>query len=719
MATLENIRKRGPLVAAVIGIALLAFILGDLFNSGGGMFTGDRFRIAEVEGENIDYRDYEEQVQNRIELIKAQYGLQSLTEPQRDQIREQVWNEMIQNILLGNEYEETGISVSSDELFDLMQGRNVDPMVARDPAFANPQTGQFDPSRVVYFYKNMGGNDEQGKQIKDYMLNLEKRVSESRMIRKYLTLVDKGLYIPTPQVENEFKSRNYLVDFDYVGKMYTEIPDSSVNVSEEDLKAYYKEHKNDYEQKTSRDIVYVTFDVLPSAKDTAHTLDWVEKSIAEFKATEDDKQFINFNSDESFDPKHYKKGEISNAEIDSFLFAVEPGTIYGPYFEAGAYKLAKLIETKDLPDSLEAKHILIAINGQSIPDATKAKLVADSLKTVIENGVDFATVAKEYSADEQSLEEGGELGWVTEGQQVNRMPIDFFNELVDKNLNEIVVLEQNYGVHLMIKTAQGEKFNKVQVGILERKVVPSTETYKKTYARASKFAGENRKIEKFNESVTQEGLIKRSAPGLTENGTFIPGLESPRQLIRWAYDANVGDVSEVFELGKRYVVGSLINIKEEGIAPFNQVRGQIQTSVIKEKKAEVLLKQLSEAKSGDIASRAQKLNTEVKEAKNISFTSFQVPGMGFEPTVIANAVTSEKGKVTDPIKGESGVYIINVKIITPSMSTEGVDLNIDRNRLLQGLKQRIYPNQQFGTPGEIIRSLIETADIKDERAKFF
>jgi peptidyl-prolyl cis-trans isomerase D len=717
MATLENIRKRGPLVAAVIGFALLAFILGDLFNSGGGMFTGDRFRIAEVEGENIDYRDYEAQVQTTIENYKANYGMQSLTEAQRDQIRQMVWDNMVQNILLQNEYEATGVAVSSDELFDLMQGRNVDPMVARDPAFANPQTGQFDPSRVVYFYKNR--SQDQSGQTEAYLLNLEERVSENRMIRKYLTLVDKGLYIPTTQVEREFKSRNYLVDFDYVGKMYTEVPDSIVTITEEDLKAYYKEHKDDFEQETSRDIVYVTFDVLPSSKDTANTLDWVQKSKAEFKSTEDDQQFINFNSDESFDPKHYKQGDIANAEIDSFLFAAEPGAIYGPYFEGGAYKLAKLIEVKDLPDSLEAKHILIAINGQSIPDATKAKLVADSLKTVIENGVDFATVAKEYSADQLSMEEGGELGWVTEGQQVNRMPIDFFSELVDKNLNEIVVLEQNYGVHLMVKTGQGEKFKKVQVGILERKVVPSTETYKRTYANASKFAGENRKLDKFNEAVTKEGLIKRSAPGLTENGTFIPGLEAPRQLIRWAYNAKIGEVSEVFELGKRYVVGALTDIKDEGIAPLKQVENQVRLAVIKEKKAEVLMKQLNETKSADLTLWAQKLNKEVKEAKNISFTSFQVPGMGFEPTVIANAVTSEKGKISEPIKGESGVYVINVKIITPSMSTEGVDLNIDRNRLLSSLKQRIYPNPQFGGTGEVIRSLVEAADIQDERAKFY
>lgn len=720
MATLENIRKRGPLVAAVIGFALLAFILGDLFNSGGSLFSGDRYRVAEINGENIDYREYEQQVKNTIETYKNNMRVQSLSQAQRDQIREMVWNDMIQKILLQKEFEATGINVSSDELFDLMQGKNVDPMIARDPAFANPQTGQFDPSRVVYYYKNR--EQDQSGQTEAYLMSLENRVTENRMIRKYLNLVEKGLYVSNPQVERDFKSRNYLVDIDFIGKSYSTIPDSAVKVEESDLSAYYNAHKEDYKQKTSRDIVYVTFDVLPSAKDTASTLKWIKESINEFsgkETIEDNKQFISFNSDETFNPLHYKKGEISNAEVDSFIFSNEAGAIYGPYFEQGSYKLTKLIEFKEMPDSIEAKHIVIAINGQSIPDKTKAKLVADSLKTVIENGVDFATVAKEYSADQQSMEEGGELGWVTEGQRVNGMPIAPYDELIDKPSNEIIVLEQNYGYHLIVKTGEGEKFKKALVGTLSRQIVPSTETYKKKYAEASKFAGQNRKLNKFNETVTAEGLIKRAAPGLTENGTFIPGLETPRQLIRWAYNAKIGDVSEVFELGKRYVVGALTTIKEEGIAPLEQVKNQVRLAVIKEKKAEKLLAEMNSAKAASLAAWAQKMNVEVKEAKNLSFTSRSVAGLGFEPAVIAKAVTSEKGKVSEPIKGEGGVYAISVKIITPSMSTENIDLSVDKNRLAETLQRRIYPNPQFGGSGEVIRALQEAADIVDERSKFY
>ena len=389
MATLESIRKRGPLVAVVIGFSLLMFILGDFINKGNSLFSGDRMRIAKINSESINYQDYEQQVTQNIETYKQNYGAQSITEEQKDQIREMVWQNMIQKVLLEEQYKKLGIDVSSDELFDLIQGKSVDPMVSRERAFANPQTGTFDPTRVVYFYKNMD-QDKSGK-TKEYLLNLEKQVKSNRLVRKYLALVAKGLYIPKKLVETEFKDRNYLVDFDYVAKFYAELSDSSITVSKSDMEKYYDEHKKEYDQKNTRDIAYVTYDVVPSPKDSLSTITWINKIVADYKTTDDVKQFISFNSDNVYEPKHYKKGEITNTVVDSFLFSHEKGAVYGPYFENGSYKLAKLVESENLPDTIQAKHILIAINGKNIPDKERAKAVADSLKALLEKGGDFAS----------------------------------------------------------------------------------------------------------------------------------------------------------------------------------------------------------------------------------------------------------------------------------------------------------------------------------------
>ncbi|MFN8257928.1 MAG: SurA N-terminal domain-containing protein [Bacteroidales bacterium] len=718
MATLENIRKRGPLVAVVIGFSLLMFILGDFINKGNSIFSGDRYSIARINDESINYQDFEKTVNQQIEAYKQNYGSDNLSESDRDRIREMIWESMIQKALLEEQYKLIGLTVSDVELGDLFKGKNIDPLVIRERAFANQQTGQFDPSMVVTYYKRM--DEDKSGQLREYLVNLENQVKNNRMVRKYLNLISKGLYVPKQLVETEFSQRNYLVDFDFVAKLYTDVSDSAVSVTKDDLKKYYKEHKSEYEQKNTRDIAYVTFDVLPSAKDSTSTVNWIEKIKPEFKSTEDIKQFISFNSDKTFDPKHYKKGEISNVLVDSFMFSNEKGAVYGPYFEEGSFKLAKLVEISNLPDSLEAKHIIIPVNGQNISDLDKAKQLADSLKKVIEGGIDFAVVAKEYSADKTTLDVGGNLGWMKEGQEINGIPgFEPYKELLDKKVNEIVLVNKDYGVHIMVKTGEGPRTKKIQVGFLERKLVPSSETYQKIYGQASKFAGENRTLPKFEESIAKQGLIKRTAPGLTENGTFIAGLEGPRKVIRWAYTAKKGDVSEVFELGNRYVIASLTEIREEGIAPLEQVQDFVKAQVIKEKKAEILSKQMNEVAPGNISALAQALKANVQEAKNISFSSFQIPGMGFEPAVIAHAVTSEKDKLSKPIKGENGVYAISVKIITPSMNTEKIDLNIEKTRMISDLQNRIYGNPAYGDMGQVLNALKESADIKDERSKFY
>jgi peptidyl-prolyl cis-trans isomerase D len=719
MATLENIRKRGPLVAIIIGFALFAFILGDLFNSGSSIFSGNQFSIATINGKDIDYRDYEEQVKETTENFQQNNNIQTLTDDQRTRIREAVWENMTQMVLLEGEYESIGLAISSDELFDLIQGRSVDPLVLREPAFSNPETGAFDPSRVVTIYKNMD-QDESGN-TKRYLLGLEKQVKENRRIRKYFSLVEKGLYYPNTLVEKDFQNRNYLVDIDYVGKSYTEIPDSVVSFTQSDLEKYYKEHKGEYEQEASRDIAYLTFDVIPSKKDTLFAKTWIDKLVKEFSNASDNKQFINFNSDIPFNPNHFKKGDIELAELDSFAFSADTGKLFGPYFENGSFKLAKLLKVTSIPDSIEAKHILIQINGASIPDMTKAKLIADSLKKVIAGGGDFAAIAKEFSADRLSLDNEGKLGWVVEGQNVNQMPLQPFDELLNKNANEVVSVEKPYGIHLLVKTGTGPAFKKVQVGIIERKIVPSTETFQKIYSDATKFAGANRSLKKFDDAIAQQGLIRRLAPGLSENGSFISGLENPRVLIRWAFNAKVGDVSEVFELGKRYVVGALTDIKQKGIAPLKQVEELVKMGVIKEKKAEMLVKEFKQHLPVDLPGLAQKLNSEVFEARNISFSSFQIPGarIGYEPLMIAIAVTSEKGKISEPIKGENGVYVLNVKTITGGANTENMDLSMDKRRLIEELQNRVYPNQAFGGAGQVLEALKKSAKIEDNRIKFF
>jgi len=709
MATLENIRKRGPLVAIIIGFAMLAFILGDFLNSGSSLFGGDRFRIAQIDDVTVDYREYEQRVFEATELFKQQYGVRSVDDRQREEIKRQVWEELVDGIILGAQFEEIGLAVGSDELFDLVQGKNIDPMIRQIPAFQNQQTGMFDPSMVVYFLKNMD-KDETG-QSKASWLALESKINQKRLNNKYLNLVLKGMYVTKNQSETSFKERNYLVDFNYVAKKYSEVSDSSVIITDDDINAYFKSHEKDFEQDASRDIAYVTFDIIPSKKDSAYTLDWIEKSVNDFKTVEDNKQFVNFNSDVPFNDQHFKKGELENTELDSLLFNAEINDIIGPYYEEGSYKLAKLTKVEDMPDSIKAKHILIQPDGKTIVDIKQAKEIADSLINVIKNGGDFAELVKNFSKDQTTLEKAGELGWFEETEQALPFAIFPYKELESEKINDFKIVETNYGVHLIAKTEQGESFKKVQVAILERKVVPSSETYQIIYAKASMFAGENRSYKEFEETIDKSGFVKKVAPGLTKSETVIAGLQSPREMIRWAFNAEKSEVSQVFEFGERYVVGALSTIREEGTAPLEQVQEEIRFYVSKEKKAEHLVSEMSKFLPADLNSIAGKLNTNVEEARNVSFSSFQIPGLGFEPTVIAESVNNEKNKVIGPIKGENGVFIIEVSIITPAMDITKVDLKPEKERLSSDLRNRaVY---------QVINALKESSNITDERSKFY
>jgi len=713
MATLQNIRKRGPLVAIIIGFAMVAFILGDFINQGSSLFSGDQFRVAEINDVTIDYQEYDQKIKEATELYKQRMNIPTVDERLREQIKQQVWEDMVHGIIMSREYEKLGIAVSSDELFDLVQGKNIDPMIRQIPAFTNQQTGMFDPALVVRFLKSMEQQGNENSKIS--WLALEDEIIQKQLNRKYTNLILKGLYFTKKRIEKEFADRNHIVDFDYVATQLNEVKDEEIKISDKDVQDYYNKHEKDFEQEASRDIAYVTFKIEPSKTDTSFTEEWINKVLKDFSVETDKEEnimIINSDSDVSFKDEFYKKGEYSNVDVDSILFSSDVNTVYGPYLEDGSYKLAKLLEIKNLPDSIEVEHILIQPDGKTIVDINQAKTVADSLKTAINNGVEFGEVAKNYSADKKSGEKGGKMGWFTQKQNAAPFPITPYNMLVDSSLNKIYTFEYNYGVHLIKVTKRGKEFKKIQIGVIERTIEASSETYQIAYAKASKFAGENRNLAKFDKAIEENGLVRKIAPGVTQSETFIAGLESPREMVRWAFKAEKGDVTEkVFEFGKNYVVAVLTEIREKGIAPINQVKQEIELIVGKEKKKAVLRDKIAKIAGTDIETLASKLSKEVKEARNISFTSFQIPGMGYEPKVIATAISLEKDKMSEPIVGENGVYVIKVKSITPSPKAEEISLTAEKQKLVRDMRQR--------TMQQIYKALKNSSEITDERSKFY
>ena len=705
MATLQNIRNRGSLmIAIVIGLALGAFILGDMLNSGSNLMKPSQMEIADIDGESVAYPEFQKKVEELSEIYKMNSQTTQIDENTWEQIREQVWQAYLQENIIGKASRELGLSVTSEELFDLVQGSNPHPIIQQ--LFRNPNTGEVDKSTILQFLKSLETNAT--PQQKSYWLYIEKQIVQDRLRSKYSSLVSKGLYVTSEEVKQSLQAKNKNANFQYVVLNYSTIADAEVTVSDSDLKEYYNQHKDEYKQEKTRKIEYITFEVLPSSGDNAATQKWISESKQEFSTVTDNAQYINVNSDTSFDPSFLKKEELP-AALAEWAFSAQPGDFYGPYFENNEYKLAKLDQFKLLPDSVQASHILI--NPQTVGGVEKARAMVDSLKRNIELGGDFALQAMKFSEDPGSKIKGGDLGWFKRKQMVP----EFEEAAFSGEVNKLYVAATQFGFHLIKPTKKGKETNQVRIAILTRKVEPSTETYQKIYSETSKFASENQTAEAFNKAIADLKLDKKIAT-LKENDREVPGLEQSRPLVRSAFQADKGKIlvnnegSTIFEFGNKFVIGLMTEATEEGSSSFEEAKIRVDLAVRKEKKAEMLAEKMKNAASGqsDLASVASKLSTDVKEANGINFTSFSIPAVGFEPAVIGTVCSIPENKISSPIEGNNGVYLAKVTSFTTATDT---DLKGEKTRLAQSLGYR--------AGAQVFESLKKLTGIEDKRSKFY
>ncbi|HBF88384.1 MAG TPA: hypothetical protein DDX39_07040 [Bacteroidales bacterium] len=703
MATLQKIRNKGGLlIAIIIGLALLAFILGDFLKKGPSSFSSSEYELAEISGNSIPYQLYQQKLEELIENTKRNSGSENIDEATMETIREQAWESILRENVMDAEYEKLGLGISSDELFDIVQGNNIHPQVQQIPIFKNQETGQFDRALVIRFLKNLD-QDESGL-ARSSWLAFEEALAQTQVMDKYNTLIKKGLYVTKDQAMAELNERNIKSNVAFVVEKYTTISDSAVSVTDQELKAYYDKNSYKYEQEAERVVEYVIFEVKPSKEDFEEADKWINSIKPDFIETADDKQFVNLNSDVAFVDKYYKQGELTE-QLDTVLFNAEIGATYGPYFEGNSYKIAKLAEVKMLSDTVKARHILIRPD-QNTGDYSKAKATIDSLKTLVENGANFEELAMKYGSDGTAAE-GGDLGWFKREDMV----APFNDSCFFAKVGDIKTAVTQFGVHLIKVEGKGPETKKVQVAVLERVVAPSQKTYDVFYGEASQFAGLNNTYDKFDKAINEKALAKRVTPPLKETDKTIAGLEAPREIVRWAYNtATKGSVSDVFELGNKFVVATLTEVKEKGIAPFEQIKEELTVEVKKEKKAKTIIDKFNSAMttSKNIQDIAANLGLRVDTAENVSFSSFSMPGIGVEPKVIVNAVELEKDKLSAPVQGNTGVYLLHVFGKTENTETE---TKAEAARLTSGTQSRV--------DYEVYEALKKVADIKDYRIKFF
>ena len=700
MATLQNIRNKSGLLLAVIGIAMLAFILGDLLkstNSGGGSNI-----VGEVMGEDVLIQNFQTKVDEGIENWKSQNQQKVLTQSTIGQIREQIWNQYVNELIMLEEYSKLGIEISDDEFFERIQGTEVHPEISKVPSFLDPVTGVFDRARVLGYLKQID-EDQTGEArarwngFQDYLIGVLKS-------EKYNSLVGKAMFVSSKEAQNasDFNLRKRY--FDYVSIPYSSIENTIVEPTISELKSFYEENKSDYTQKQSKDVDFVVYSVVPSIEDDMQTKTELANLVLDFKSEIDYELMARRNSDNTNSRFIFSKSdELQDLKwID--LFNAKLGTVIGPYLTSkGVYRIAKLAEIQSRPDSVEARHILIAPNQNRTLDSVNN--IINDLKLQIENGTNFGDLAVKYSEDSGSNTKNlrGSLGWFSEGAMVNE-----FNEICfTANKKDLNIVNTQFGVHLIQVTKKSKSAKKVKIAYIDRIIEPSTETFNTYYSKAASFVGQviNDGIS-FDTLVEKNNLVKRSDSKVVPNKLAISGLPNSREMVRWLNKSDLNAVSEVFQFDNSYVVATVKSVNEEGEIDFDDVKEQITTLVIKEKKGVKISQSILKVSS--LTEIAKTNGTTIVSNQNATFSNDNLVSIGYEPELLGSIFGSKIGDISSPIIGRNAVYVIQV-------NSEDEAIIGNNSQQKKQLKNQEISNANRAT----INVLKDAADVKDYRVDFF
>ncbi len=677
MASLNTLRtKFGIVLSIVIAGALLAFILSLKTEMG---FSGNAPRVGVIDGEKINYSEY----YNQYEQVKAQSGAQESNEQQSAMLANAAWQALIGKYVLTPGFDKMGLRVTEPERMSMVSGQH--PSQAFYNAFADPRTGEYNVAAVHQFLSEAEAN----AQAQQAWAQLNEQARMEREVAKFLGLIKGGVYVNSLEVANGVNSANNTYAGKWAGKKYSAVPDSLIQLKSSDIKAYYNSHKNMFKQTPSRALSYVVFEVSPTDDDMLA----LEKSVAEvgaqFAATEELKSFVRANRNGKIADNYVSAKQLSEEEAKALL----DGATYGPVLKNNEWTMARALDTKIVPDSMGIRHIVLPYTQEAL---------ADSLLTVLKGGADFAQVAAQYSVYDATAANGGEVGVMP----FSAFSGEFAAALANAKTGDIVKIASGDAIQLMQVYRADKPSKHVQVASITYPVEASAATRRDIHNQAGTFSVNAKgSVEAFNEAASAAAVTPRIA-SLAQGERTIRGLEDSRDVARWAYGAEVGDVSEIFPVGKDYVIAMLTEIDDNEFAPLEKVSAQIRAQVLRDKKYDYIVKELS---GSTLDEQAKSLGTEVADFDNVTFGAFYVNGPGFEPRLIgAISSTTEKGVLSAPVKGLSGVYVFEVD-----------DIQTSDKQTAEGEKVRAQAMAESMAQQFSVQAIQQMAKIQDLRGKYF
>ncbi len=704
MGIIGSIRKHSWIAVALVGIAIIAFILGDLTKNNRGIPD-----MGKVNGETMSRQRFDELVERAEENYKMQQQVAQVPSEMQSRIRESVWSEFVEETLFEEQAKKLGLQVTPGELGDMYTGKFIHPYLRQ--YFTNPQTGVYDTIAVRRTLENFASMDTTQRM---QWVELEKAVKKDRMQQKYASLILSGFYMPKALAEKVAVYSQEVSNVRVAALPFQSVSDDEVTVTDADYKNYYEEHKAEFRVvEEFRDVEFIVYPVNPTPQDLADIQAGVEKTWEEFQTIESEEIpfFVNGESNRSYDSS-YVKASSFKAPFDAQIEAAAPGTFIAPSVVGNEWMMAKVMNTAVRPDSLRASYILV-LNEKAGSQVTtrsdaQAKKLADSVSTLLNsNHISFEEALEQFSDDPQKKESKGDLNWVTDGGY------GFFNEQVVNTPvgQSFVVADPREIGYLVIKvTDKTPATKKYRVALITREIVPSKATNDAVYTTAHKFASQNRTLKSFEASAQEQNLQMRNARlGLMSES--LAGVSNAREIVRWAFnkETEIGAVTDqVYECDGNYVIATLKDVFKKGYATLDQVRPMIEKDVRREKKAELLMARAEEAAkvAKDINSIATKLNVAVDTLDSVSFNSNYFGKFGMEPKVQA-VIAATKSGLTSPVKGASAVYMVQVD---SKAKVEGPDGNLVRAQMEQGYRNKIR---------QVTEVLRMKANIEDNRNEHF
>lgn len=663
MATLQKIRNHGALLIAIVGIAMLAFILGDFLNSGSSFFNRSRENVGVIEGQKIHYTDYEAAKEQLTEVYKIETGRSDFDEDMSAQIRNQVWNMFMVDYTLRAQVKEIGMDITTDELSELCIGENPHQIIRGRRAFFD-ENGQFSRDIVKNLLQAINNEDDAEnpnlKQAKTYWLYWEKAVRISYMQEKYTALLQHLLKSNSLEAEFAFNARQKGVSAEYVMQPYFTVADSLVTVKESDIKKLYAQRKSQYKQTPNRAIEYIAFDIKPSEDDFKAAQELMTSLQEEFKTTDDISLVVNKNSDIMYDGRDYS-AETVPAQFKDFAFGkgAKTGDCTDILFENNTYAMARIMQA-----------------GYSLPDSVE-------LKEINEGGEDR------------------ELGWFRASDLPKNIAEPAFAGKRGTRFTVAVGMgEQTYEILEVSKATP-----KVKLAILAREVSPSSKTYSILYNEAKQFIVANSNAEALEKAAQEAGITVVPQYDLTENTDKVGQLKSSRPIVRWAFDAKEGQVSDVFECGQQFIIAALKEVNDGEYRPLDAVRPELTYEATNNAKAAYIANQLKGTESLEAA--AEKMGQQIQSVERVSLADSRFGNAGMETSVIGKTLALGENTLSEPIQGNMGVFVVKT----------GSALNLDEEFDADAEKTQLASRLMY-LPYQAMQLIEDNAKVTDNRANF-